>query len=890
MEGLGTSLGSTLLPPIEVPEEPAPPVKPRRRYRGESYAPGEIPAAEGPVPPAPSLADNLSRATVLPQAPAAPDEQKMVLGSSPEPRAWSYQPQQVTVESDPRANEPGVHNLGYNLGRTLEAAGVPADKAYERGENIKSTLGMLPGTGTPMSLAEAKEDLSQGKYGSAAINVLGAAPVPGAAAAKGVLKKGAKAVKEAIAGEAEQAGKSVLATAGRAEPATLKEAVVAAGKQADEITKSAKLPNLREMDLPSAIAAANKEQHLNIKRKDGGIEGAPGHVMTKDDVIAMRNDLDRAAELGVRVGGDRWYHEGRAFTTQAAGPDPATQNITAQTLGLTSKQVNPDVNLGFTTKATNAYAAGRPATILMDTTQAKTYNDIRQGIAPDTKKTAQLGINVNPTVPFTTTGVNDIWHARSMGYSNADGSLWTGTPSAQMHRFMDAETVLAVDRANQMKLGGRDNWTAPEMQAAIWVGKKAQSDAAKRVKGNADAIAMAQKLQPGIDVTDMKAVNAAIKGAPKGSLGDFKGSLKPELSIEDALQSASKGYGDFAPKYTANASYEFTPGQGIAGHLQKLAYGTDAERQAFAALPGNQWTFGPNKDDVLYNAAGMLQAKPTGTNQGIFSRGEGFPTELNPGFTAHPMTTMEGDTGKRVWDQNTRDLLHAVEGIRGYFDVQNASGAHQFVDNQASRANSFIFNKAQPLNTSDLAKFETAGAKVGKPNLMDMPDHAALTDWMGPGPGLSTQQEKSLADEIAAITGSGVPRGQRVERISTDYNTLNRAPDWEQGVGSGAATRSLMDIVNKVPTIITNIDRDPRLRNMIKEKMDAHEQWAVANNDPIRQDIQNAKEVFSRPGDAGGLAGLFAALKAGKIALPALAGVGVALPMFLRGSQSPDRS
>jgi hypothetical protein len=409
---------------------------------------------------------------------------------------------------------------------------------------------------------------------------------------------------------------------------------------------------------------------------------------------------------------------------------------------------------------------------------------------------------------------------------------------------------------------------------------------------------MARRLQPDIDVTDMAAVNAAIKGAPKETLAGFKGSMKPALTLADTLPEASKGYSDFAPKYTANASYEFTPGQGIAGHLQKLAYGTDAERQAFAALPGNQWTFGPNKDDALYNAAGMLQAKPTGTNQGIFSRGEGYPTELNPGFTAHPMTAMEGASGKREWDQNTKDLLHAVEGVRGYFDVQNASGAHQFVDNQAGRANSFIFDKSQPLNTSDLAKFEAAGAKVGKPNLMDMPDQAALTDWMGPGPGLTSPQEKSLANEIAGITGSSVGPGRRVERLSTDYNTLNRAPDWAQGEGSGAATRSLMNIVGKVPAIVANIDRDPRLREMIKAKMDAHEQWAIANNDPIRRDIQNAKMVFSQPGEAGGLAGLFAALKAGKIALPAVAGVGLALPMLLHslggapGSAPPsaDRS
>lgn len=48
----------------------------------------------------------------------------------------------------------------------------------------------------------------------------------------------------------------------------------------------------------------------------------------------------------------------------------------------------------------------------------------------------------------------------------------TGAFSTQEHRFLDHETVLAVDRANQKKLGGRSDWTAPELQAAAWIAAK----------------------------------------------------------------------------------------------------------------------------------------------------------------------------------------------------------------------------------------------------------------------------------------------------------------------------------------------------------------------------------------------------------------------------------
>ena len=80
-------------------------------------------------------------------------------------------------------------------------------------------------------------------------------------------------------------------------------------------------------------------------------------------------------------------------------------------------------------------------------------------------------------MPEPTTGTNDIWHARGFGYTNKDGGTFSRALSAQEHRFLDYETMLAVARARDRNLGGRSDWKAGEIQAAPWVAGKGAAEA-----------------------------------------------------------------------------------------------------------------------------------------------------------------------------------------------------------------------------------------------------------------------------------------------------------------------------------------------------------------------------------------------------------------------------
>jgi hypothetical protein len=135
------------------------------------------------------------RTSVLGTPPPVPDDSKMALGSDPTPRSWDFIPKVEEARPLSSSLTPGVGNLIYDTGRALEQLGVPASKAYERGENIKSTLGMLPGTGSAINWGEAKEAYGRGDYGTAALNTAMAVPIVPAAAARPVAAGAKKVVK-----------------------------------------------------------------------------------------------------------------------------------------------------------------------------------------------------------------------------------------------------------------------------------------------------------------------------------------------------------------------------------------------------------------------------------------------------------------------------------------------------------------------------------------------------------------------------------------------------------------------------------------------------------------------------------------------------------------------
>ena len=384
------------------------------------------------------------------------------------------------------------------------------------------------------------------------------------------------------------------------------------------------VPNLRNIELPEAIGIARAEPHL-IKAKDKQYVGGPRGLKSKQGVRKMRGNFDDLVDYGLE--GAPWYIKGRAFNVATQGANPARQRLGAQEQALWSAQARPDTNLGFALQARNAYEAGVPLDKVRTGAQAQKYlaargamepaqvaghpmmghnlgpplDDVAMPAVPLGKKTDVYGQNLDPTVPFSTTGTNDIWHARAFGFTNPGGKLFDRALTKQEHIFLDYETVLAVDRANARKLGGRDDWTASEIQAAAWVGAKGK---------------------------------------------------------KEGLGSAAAGYPEAAGKYTMFATPEQVPGRssGLLGNIINEPYATKEQFTNRA-----RWLDETGRDP-LYGGSGMYTL-PTVQGPSAYVNSQGL-LEVNPVQVARPLVSFKpGGKDIAAPVQATVEATESVRGL-----------------------------------------------------------------------------------------------------------------------------------------------------------------------------------------------------------------------------------
>lgn len=595
--------------------------------------------------------------------------------------------------------------------------------------------------------------------------------------------------------------------------------------------------NLRDTPLPQAIEIARQEQHI-IPQKDGGYVGAPNSVRSPEDLQRMRDSFDEAVRQGASVGGDKWYETGRNVVKEIAPNNPKQQATVAQSLGLFSAQATPETNLGFMLKAHNAYEGGEPAALARTTAQADKYNQARDAGTdiPLGKKTFIYGENLDPNKPWTTTGTNDIWHARAFDYRDAAGKPWDSALTPQQHAFLDAETVLAVDRANKAKLGGRDNWTAPEIQAAGWVGRRGQGQVA----------------------------TAQAKGE--------------DANIADELATASKGYKDALEKHTAYGTSEATPGVGT-GHLPAVAEGSQALRDEYAADPRSSYS--PGGYDVFHGAMGFLR-RPTLKTTGMYEGPKG--PEINQGEAARSLMDIDPGnvSGERTWSPVSKRMITAAEAAKGYTGAQNMSAASMlFTKNKPGRMGSLAFESGGQWSPEQINAVKAIGSKYGIPDPVHLGDKAYLSNFENAPAGMSLGTQKTMGDELSQALGRNV-NPQRAEVAST---TTFHGPEFAKGYGSGAATRQLREVLQAGPNYIQKLDASPEVRQQVLGQLQRDEEYAARTNSPLRQDLQNARRIIVNEG----FAGLFKALDAGKVVLPALAGLMTMLPGLMPKQPQPQQ-
>jgi hypothetical protein len=592
--------------------------------------------------------------------------------------------------------------------------------------------------------------------------------------------------------------------------------------------QSTAIPDIRGLPVDQAIEIARTQPHLikSGERGEGLYVGGPRELQSKQALNATRRAFDKY--LGADPRGGDWYDRYRTGMNEVTGGDPLQNQWMSAQEGQWSAGVDPGSELHFALKENNASLAGMPVKAArpaqheahLAAIEAKDPSLYRLG-----DKTEEYATKVNPDQlnPPGATGVNDFRHARNFNYTEPSGAPQKGALGDAGHRFLDMETALAVDRANRANLGGRSDWTGEQLQAAPWVRQKA------------------------LDIM----------------------SRNKNLTYEEAYDRANRTIADYFDRHTAFATHEDQPGANVLGHMLGSVAAPAAERTAFAADQRSGWATAPGQRDAIYSGMGIpgtgvnMRVRPTLPMQGFYQRPDGT-IESNPGNVARPLVTF--NTGKdpfKVTTPQDQALLNAGEAVRAYVDAQNAGAWHKtWAGGPQNQSTSLRFPREGPATTGEMLALRQAGEPHGLTDIVDTGKGITASSFPNQ-PAPSREFDRALRK--GAFGQFGEPSRVRVGPGDAGY--IDYVDKWQEGVGSGAATRQLLDYVSKTPEIRTALNSNPYLGERALARVSRDEDWATKWGAP-REDIQNARRII---GDGPGWVDrIEAALKKGAI-LPATA-------------------
>lgn len=579
-------------------------------------------------------------------------------------------------------------------------------------------------------------------------------------------------------------------------------------------THSTDLPNIRAMPVEDGIRTARPEPHLieGGAGSEGLYVGGPRSIQSREDLEAMRAALDETVRRDPR-GGD-WYDRYRAGVSEVTGGDPRDAQWMTAIEGQYSAGVDPGSELAFSLKDTNSMIAtgspGKPARPAQAEASQRAHDANDPSLFQLGPKTGEYARLIDPFrhgAP-SATGVNDFRHLRNLGFTETDGSAQRNAVGAAGHRFADYETALAVDRANQARLAGRDDWTGEQLQAAPWVTQKADDIYARRQAGFDDR-------------------------AGGNSL----------LGRELAFEEANRTIADFFPKHTAYATHEAQP-YAAAGHLPGGVDADQAARRDYAADPRSTWATAPGGRDALY--AGMrsgdtgyaMRVRPSTQMQGVYFGPNGL--EFNPGEVARPLVAFDTSGPAKVVAGPDRSLLDTAEAVRGYVDVQGAATWHKPWEGDgvdAHRSVSLLSHEPGMASPEELQRLMAIGERHGLPHVMDRGDGLTMTNFDGP-PEMGGKALRSLLDDV----GDGYQRG---ERVNVDSGYPGYEGTWEQGPGSTSATMRLFYHLDTAPDgVYDALNQNPYLAQQALNRIERDRDWA-SRWGAGRQDVENARRIIA---------------------------------------------
>jgi len=644
------------------------------------------------------------------------------------------------------------------------------------------------------------------------------------------------------------------------------------------------VPKIRELPADQALFIARQQPHIiSVPRADEGGKfiGGPRNIKNTQQLNKQRGKMDVEIDAGA-AGGD-WYDRYRNAISSVTNNSSDADWMSA-IQGMFSAGVSPESEFGFAIKSTNSAIAtgGDPTTMTKAArpAQKKTSIDAINANNPLKhqlgEKTGEYAQKVNPSAAGNTgvTGVNDFRHARTLGYTEADGSPQRGALADTGHMYSDYETALSVDRANLRLLDGRSNWNGEQIQAAPWVKQKGDDFFERQKTGYLKKARARLKDQGVTDVTDA-----------------YVERVGREISFEEA----SRTIGDYYPKHTAFATYEAQPYAGM-GQLPGLQTASKADQDEFARMAESSWANSPGGRDDIYsnarlgNTGYVMKTLPTTPMQGVYTPPGGVP-ETNLGEVARPLVGFDTASAKTT-PAHDMALLRGGEASRAFIDAQGAGASHKpwaGTKSQAPFSNSVFASTGNsgPTPIADFGILGEIGRRRNLPDLVDTGQGVTLTNFDNPltmadeikygavddafikknnkilnkagDLKLTTGEAKDMTSELNALGYGNVDR----VNVSSDYIPMF---ELDEGHGSGAVTQNLLSILDELPSgAYDAFNQNPKIPFNALARAE-RDQNLASTFGGTRSDIQNARRLIGK--GPGWIDRLREAMKDGTIPLP----------------------
>jgi hypothetical protein len=253
--------------------------------------------------------------------------------------------------------------------------------------------------------------------------------------------------------------------------------------------------------------------------------------------------------------------------------------------------------------------------------------------------------------------------------------------------------------------------------------------------------------------------------------------------------------------------------------------------------------------------------------QGVYEA-PGNVLEYNLGEVARPLVSFDSGDVKSVAEAD-QSLLNMGEALRGYVDYQGATPWHKVWEGGKTGLSNSVFatkKNAAPASPEDISKLKALGEKYGLPDVIDTGEGVTFTNFMDDNFKLDSKTAKKLFQEI-----DDFGKFKTASRVKVDSGYPGYEGTWEQGAGSGAATRQLFEYLDAAPAqALIALDQNPMIPKVALNRLARDKDYA-AQYGVTREDLTNAREIIgSGPGWVGRLR---KALAAGAI----LPGIGFAL-------------